>query len=201
MLWHFVWGVGLAPVLSPRHYGRISGHTVYAGSFLKSSDFQPLQSQAARQKNAFGVFGGAEAAPRPALEKIDGGAPKPEALLADTRAPASAKISSQVFERPVPQQGVSGDEVLAFGMADYGRYLYQADFSDLRRAVGRQALSRVIVFEIFLDNDGRVKQIKKISGSGDPSLDLFIQSKIDNAVFKSDEAPRGRWFTVRFSLR
>jgi len=86
-------------------------------------------------------------------------------------------------------------------MSDYGRYLYQVDFSELRRAAGREALSRAIVFEVLLDDEGRVVHMKKISGSGDPSLDLFIQSKIDNAVFKPDAAPRGRSFTLRFSLR
>ncbi len=197
LLWHFFWGIGLVPVLSWRHYGKISGRTVYVGSFLKPSDFLPFRPQASRQKNAFGVLDGAEAAPSPALEKIEGDAPKPENPFAGVRPSVSTKIPSQVPER---KRG-PGEEVLAFGMADYGRYLYQADFSDLRRAVGRQALSRVIVFEVLLDDDGRVARIKKISGSGDPSLDLFIQSKIDNAVFKSDVAPRGRWFTVCFSLR
>jgi hypothetical protein len=201
LLWHFVWGIGLVPVLSSGHYEKIRGRAIYAGAFLNPSDFFPSPPQATGQKNAFGIPGGPEAVPRSALEKIEGGAPKPEILLAGVRQVGAGGNRGPVIERHAPEERAGGEGSLSFGMSDYSRYLYQADFSDLRRAAGRDALSRAIVFEVLLDNEGRVVRMKKISGSGDPSLDLFIQSKIDNAVFKPDVAPRGRRFTVSFSLR
>ncbi|MFB3919894.1 MAG: hypothetical protein ACE14U_07500 [Candidatus Velamenicoccus archaeovorus] len=199
LLWHFFWCIGLVPVLSRGPYEKARGQTIYAGAFLKLSDFFPPPSQAARYKSVFSALDRPEGVPRPALEKIEGDAPKPEILLDASR--PSAKISGVNVERPDLQksEGEAGD--VGFGMSDYDRYLYQADFSDIRRAASREALSHVIVFQVFLDDKGRVARIKKISGSGDPPLDLFIQSKIDNAVFKPDAAPRGRWITVRFSLR
>jgi len=201
LLWHFVWGMGLVPVLSSGRYEKIGGHAIYAGAFLKPSDFFPFRPQVTRQKNAFGILAGSEAVPRPALEKIEGGAPKPEILLAGVPSSSASGRRGPDIEQPVSAKREGGEGSLAFGMSDYGRYLYQVDFSELRRAAGREALSRAIVFEVLLDDEGRVVQMKKISGSGDPSLDLFIQSKIDNAVFKPDAAPRGRSFTLRFSLR
>lgn len=201
MLWHFVWGIGLVPVLSSGRYEKIGGRAIYAGAFLNPSDFFPSRPQATRQKNAFGILGGPEAVPRPALEKIEGGAPKPEIVLAGARSVWAGVNRGPAIERPASEKQAGSDGSLSFGMSDYSRYLYQADFSDLRRAAGRDALSHAIVFEVLLDYEGRVVRMKKISGSGDPSLDLFIQSKIDNAVFKPDAAPRGRRFTVSFSLR
>ncbi len=199
LLWHFFWCFGLVPVLSRGPYEKARGQAIYAGAFLKLSDFFPFPPQTARYKSVFSALDRPEGVPRPVLEKIEGEAPKPEILLAAAR--SSVKVSGVNVERPDLQKsgGEAGD--VEFGMSDYDRYLYQADFSDIRRAASREALSHVIVFQVFLDDKGRVVHIKKISGSGDPPLDLFIQSKIDNAVFKPDAAPRGRWVTVRFSLR
>jgi hypothetical protein len=165
---------------------------------LGPHDFLPSPSRNIQKKDAFGASVTKQNDPRTSLEKIEGVALKPEVSFASCAVPENTLAPADV---PKGAPGHSARTDIAFGMSDYGQYLYQADFSDLKRAAAREELSRFIVFQVFLDKTGRVLHIKKTSGSGDPFLDLFIQGKINNAVFKPSSAPRNKWMTVRFSLR
>jgi len=197
LAWHFFWSLGIQPVPRTPSFSSIGGRAVYAGSILGDNDLLPFSAGKKKARSLFGIQERKKDVLRP-LEKVGDRTPKPEVFVSDTW-PLSRAFQEDAGAQRREFSGRPRDVV--FGMSDYGRFLYQADFSDLKRAADRQELRDTIVFDVFLAADGRVKKIRKIAGSGDPSLDLFIQSKINNAVFRPDASARECWITVRFQLR
>lgn len=194
LVWHVLWTAGLAPAFCDSFFSPVVSRTIYAGSVLVDRDFVARDPGKVPQgKSYFGVpeFQAAS------LEKVGTSTPKPELLFRNF-----PWISSGQEPQSVPgKEAEKASRDIVFGMGDYERFLYQADFSDLKRVARREELRDFILFDVFLKEDGSVKKIRKISGSGDPSVDLFIQSKIANAVFRQKTAPRGSWITLRFRLR
>lgn len=197
MSWHFFWCFFVTPVFTVSRERAIQGQAVYAGAVLGPYDFLPPSLQGVEKRNAFNASVPEKNDPRISPEKVEGDALKPQARFAQAGGSRLAAALDKEKDKSVRR----ADQDIVFGMSDYGFYLYQVDFSDLKRAAAREDLSRYIVFQVFLDKTGRVVKSRKESGSGDPFLDLFIQGKINNAVFKPGVAPRERWVTVRFVLR
>ncbi|HQP91321.1 MAG TPA: hypothetical protein PLU24_01455, partial [Candidatus Omnitrophota bacterium] len=81
-------------------------------------------------------------------------------------------------------QREKGLKKAVFGVRDYDKYLEGVGFGEIRRISQREDLSSYVNFKVMLDKDGSVKDIKKISASGDPVLDLYLLRKIRLAIFK-----------------
>jgi len=89
---------------------------------------------------------------------------------------------------------------VSFGFRDFGEYVENIDFSDLKNYSSNDDISSYADFQVFLTQDGRVAEIKKVAGSGDPAVDLIIVRKLKKAVFKPLFA-KGAWIRVRFNIK
>ena len=89
---------------------------------------------------------------------------------------------------------------IQFGLLDYSSYLDRVEFAELKRISAREDVSEFLDFRVLLGASGVVRDIKKISGSGDPALDLYIMRKLKNALFKENFA-QGVWWNVRFKIK
>lgn len=186
---HFLWCVGLKPAL-PDH-SRVRANAVYAGSVLKDSDFVFL-GEKKRQK---AVKFASDVQKVRHLEKIADFAPKPESPV------SKMEKTFEVRDVVESERLAHASRKVEISLKDCDSLLFQADFSDLKRALAREELRNEIVFDVFLNSSGRIEKIRRISGSGDPAIDLFVQSKIVNAVFKPGAAARNCWISVSFKLQ
>lgn len=130
-----------------------------------------------------------------APQKIHSETVKPNAAM-----PSPEKEPKRVAPAVVPPQTPDNSSIV-FGFADFDQYVYEADFSDLKKAASRDELAAIAEFKITFDENGRVAWVRKNTGSGDPALDLALMYKLKKSIFRKKWIPAQRPLSVRIRLK
>ena len=193
--WHFFWAFLVVPVVKNAPYPSTRSQSVFLGPILKECDLMPFLASKEYPKGSI-----------------------PLTYEDFSRQVTFNKYSSLIYKPHVqftdfiPKKGipaVSGPQPLflgpikdvAFGFSDFSDYLYEGNFSDLKKIASREDLASFMDFKVLLTKKGEVKAIKKIVGSGDPALDLCVMLKLKKAIFKSYLTQQEGWLNVRFKIK
>ncbi len=192
---HFFLGILVVPVMKDIPDAAIKSSSVFLGSFLKEQDllpsFIPKNNAVENPSLRFMDF-----SKRRDFNKESNPVDKPNIFFAHL---APKNREPMTVSEKKPAQAVTG---IAFGFSDFSDYLYQADFSDLKKMALREELASFMDFRVLLSGKGEVKAIKKIIGSGDPAFDLYVILKLKKAIFKSYlYRQQEGWLNVRFRVK
>lgn len=124
----------------------------------------------------------------------------PEAFKPNAAMPLPGRPLGRVVPVVVAGETQEAGRV-AFGFLDFDQYLYQADFSDLKKAASRDEVAAAVDVTVTFDENGQVVQVSKSAGSGDPALDLALMHKLKKAVFRKQWIPAQRLLSVRIRLK
>ena len=194
LLWHFSWVLILFPIVRYPQYRAPVTRAIFLGSILNRDDFDVSGSKEIEQKitsktpvdlSRSDYFIKTLAMPQ-----------KPKASLVYQ---AKRVFPDRLF-REFDRQPVDTSAVVVFGLHDFARYLDNVDFAELKRVSTREDLREGIDLELTLGDGGVIDNVEKISGSGDPVLDLYILRKFKTAIFK-EFWPVDKPVRVRFNIR
>ncbi len=175
----------LTPCLTPERYAFSRPQAVFLGAILARSDVETLGASSQEGGSALGAVlhpAGAEAASYHVRE--------PQVPLKPLPVLTQASVVETPQESPVPARGPAarrGPARVDFYLFDPPAFLRNVDFSDLKKMVGREDVAAHMECALTLTPDGRVRAVRRITGSGHPILDSFIIFKLQRAVFATDD--------------
>ncbi|HAJ56857.1 MAG TPA: hypothetical protein DCL35_03695 [Candidatus Omnitrophica bacterium] len=191
---HLFWFFLFVPVVKSQASAYHAGSSFFLGSILQGDDLRYFPAGLARNDKRF--FLTQDLGRGDYFKKADGVFSKPKvygsaAIKYDRQARPQAKLTS-----------ISGDagRDIVFGISDFSDHLDNVDFAELKRISTREDVSGFIEVQVLLGAGGTVKNIKKVTGSGDPILDLYCIRKFRTAVFK-DFLHQGKLVNVRFKIK
>lgn len=187
----------LVPVAPSTYVATAKSQSVFLGSILKESDLIP-PSYRTRQERPL-ILGKEDFSKVAHIEKPFFFVRKPDVRLGSQETQKQGSVSLSPQSRS-PKKVLTA---VSFGFSDFSNFVYNVDFSDLRYFASREELSSAIDFKVILNQKGEVVDIRKIAGSGDPSLDLNVMLKLKVAVFRSSSFSwaAGEWLNVRFKVK
>lgn len=195
LYWHIFWVLLMVPVLRMPVYKLAKSQSIFLGAILKDSDLVLSPSPGAlKTKKPVGRT--RDLSRESYFDKTPLELRKPMVLGAYPAQAAAAKVSVPVSSG-ASQQAL---REISFGPKDFNDYAENIDLSDLKNYSTMDDLSPYADFQVFLSRAGEVSRIRKITGTGDPAVDLTLMRKLKNAVFKPFIAKEA-WVRVRFNIK
>ncbi len=195
--WHVFWACLLVPVAKVGPSFFVGSTSVFLGPILKDTDLNFLEPSSSAVSATKGIDPVVSAEPRPSyFNKTFQQIYKPKVALADL---AVKNGAASVLTPSVPASPEANS--ISFGFSDFGRYVSNVDFSDLKRIVSREDLFPFMDFKVVLDKSGQVKSLKKVLGCGDPLLDFYVMLKLEKAIFKVTPSFPEATLDIRFKLK
>ncbi len=174
----------LTPCLTPERYAFSRWDAVFLGAILARVDLKTVGVSLQEGGTALGAV---LLAPGKAASYH---AKEPQAPLKPLPALAEMSVMGAPQESPVPAHGAGAPRSPArvhFYLFDPPAFLRNVDFSDLKKMVEREDVAAHMECALTLTPDGRVRAVRRITGSGHPILDSFIIFKLQRAVFQTDD--------------
>ncbi|MFH0877915.1 MAG: hypothetical protein V1863_06820 [Candidatus Omnitrophota bacterium] len=172
---------------------------IFLGNFLSDQDLKPAATLSAKAASKTKGLASFNFSSDRAAEKIALQAGKPNVVIP---LPETQKEHPEPVEGSVEGSLESRDVVrVVFGFSDFGHYVYTPDFSDLKKPASRDELTAAADFIVFFNDKGRVSQVRKTAGCGDPALDLALMAKLKKAIFRSEWIPAKGSLSVRIRLK
>lgn len=193
-IWHSIWFFLLVPAGADMFASSHKSESVFLGSFLTDADFSVLKKVRPRGSDSALVFHD-DLSRTKHIQKESNLIFKPD-VVSDSPSlgiEKNNKISRRSAYEPV-------SDSISFDFSKSGDYFENIDFSDLKRMVSRQELASAVVFRIKVGFMGQVERVDVVTGSGDPALDLFMQRKIKNSLFRLPAAS-GSWINIKIFLK
>lgn len=191
-VWHLFWVFCVTPVVKDGRARPVRSRSVFLGPILRKVDVAPRAPEGQKQPRVLvaGIDAGREdyfsALPKMQKPKARQARPRHKHIDERSRAP---KASTRHYG-PV-----------AFGLKDFTNYVSHVDFNELKRVSDREDISSYLDLAIVVGPGGLIKDIRKVSGSGDPALDLYIMRKLKTAVFRDPGLFEGRGDGEQVMLR
>ncbi len=195
LLWHFFWSFLVVPVVvPPKQSAYLASRSIFLGSILNDADLSgyKVAGESENKRFSFPVD----------LSRDVYFTKDPSSLSKPKTEIASVKKPSPAMQTLIPSDKISKGPVksVVFGMHDYSDYLDHVDFGELSRISYREDIASYINLRLLVGQAGSVEDIKKVSGCGDPIVDLYIIRKLKTAIFK-EFVGRGKWLDVRIKLK
>lgn len=191
---HLFWFCLFTPDLKNQAAALPSGSSIFLGSILKGEDLSGFRIGRYPEGRRF--FNAQDSGRSDYFKKTVPIFLKPKVLI-------DPAVINNGHNRPHVSREVESSLAgrdMVFGVSDFSDYLDNVDFAELKRISMREDVSAFIEVQVFLEPGGHVKNIRKVAGSGDPILDLYVMRKLRTAVFK-DLPYQDKPVNVKFKIK